>query len=79
MKLYKEIPEIKAVADETVKSKAEKKASSSDVEITTLREWRKHFRLTEDKRNGMKGYVVIKCKTLPSVLYTISSLIIFFI
>ena len=64
----KEIPEIKAIADETVKTKAEKKASSSDMEITTLREWRKHFSLTEDKRNGKKGYVVKKCKTLTEVV-----------
>ena len=64
----KEIPEIKAIADETVKTKAEKKASSSDVEITTLSEWRKHFSLTEDKRNGKKGYVVKKCKTLTEVV-----------
>ena len=64
----KEFPEIKAIADDAVKTKAAKKTASSDTEITTLREWRKHFSLTEDTRNGKKGYVVKKCKTLTEVV-----------
>lgn len=63
----KEFPEIKAIADGAAKTKAEKK-ESSDAEIITLREWRKHFSLTEDTRNGKKGYVVKKCKTLTEVV-----------
>ena len=64
----KEIPEIKAMADDAAKAKAEKKTTSPDKEITTLREWRKHFSLTEDTRNGKKGYVVKKCKTLTEIV-----------
>lgn len=64
----KEIPEIKAMADDAAKAKAEKKTTSPDTEITTLREWRKHFSLIEDTRNGKKGYVVKKCKTLTEVV-----------
>ena len=64
----KNLPEIWVIATEAAKEKAEKKTASSDAEITTLKEWRKHFSLTEDKRNGKKGYVVKKCKTLTEVV-----------
>ena len=64
----KEFPEIKAIADDAVKTKAAKKTASSYTEITTLREWRKHFSLSEDMRNGKKGYIVKKCKTLTGVV-----------
>ena len=64
----KKIPEINAMANDAVKAKAEKKSTSLETEITTLREWRKHFSLSEDTRNGKKGYVVKKCKTLTEVV-----------
>ena len=64
----KDITEINAIAVEAVKKKAESKAASSDTEITTLKEWRKHFSISEDEYNNKTGYVIKKCKTLTETI-----------